>query len=113
MLLSHGMLTGLPYWDTTLDSYLDDPYDSTMWSDIFMGEGRGVVDSGPFSMFPVMEKCILDTDLGFIGSDTVERMFANSTFSKDALHSDEALEFFFSRTRYVHVYDRSKTTRKE
>ena len=100
MLISHGMTTGLPYWDSTLDSYLDDPYDSAMWSDVFMGQGRGVVDRGSFSMFPVMEMCILNPDNGFVGSDTIERTFADVNLTTNGgLYMDDVVDFYFSRTK--------------
>ena len=101
MLQSHGMVTGLPYWDLTLDSYLDDPFWSSMWSDAIMGENRGVVDSGSFSMFPLMERCILNPSQGFEGSETLERNFGNTSYTKDVMYSDEDVEFFFSKSRYV------------
>lgn len=39
----------LPYWDTTLDENIPQPYDSIMWTDDFMGRSAddGTVISGP------------------------------------------------------------------
>ncbi|XP_014787378.1 putative tyrosinase-like protein tyr-3, partial [Octopus bimaculoides] len=39
----------IPYWDPTLDSSLDDPRDSIIWTDKFLGNINGIVDCGPFA----------------------------------------------------------------
>ncbi|XP_052818134.1 tyrosinase-like protein [Mya arenaria] len=39
----------IPYWDSTLDGYMSDPRASLMWTDSFMGNGNGLVRSGPFA----------------------------------------------------------------
>jgi hypothetical protein len=38
----------LPYLDTTLDFYMNDPTKSIIWSEEFLGNGDGLVTSGPF-----------------------------------------------------------------
>lgn len=38
----------LPYLDTTLDIEMSNPVDSIIFTDTFMGNSHGVVDSGPF-----------------------------------------------------------------
>ena len=99
MLLSHGMTIGLPYWDLTLDSYVEDPFWSTMWTDALMGTARGVVKQGPFTDFPVTEGCRMDPDRGFNGSDTLERLFGEPEETVDAMYGDDDIEFINSRTR--------------
>ncbi|KAL3860840.1 hypothetical protein ACJMK2_010904 [Sinanodonta woodiana] len=39
----------LPFWDYTMDFPLSDPTQSVLWSATFLGNGDGVVWSGPFS----------------------------------------------------------------
>lgn len=39
----------LPYWDTTIDEGLPDPSSSILWTDMFFGNGQGLVRSGPFA----------------------------------------------------------------
>lgn len=40
----------LPYWDSILDSYLPEPKDAIIWSDSFLGDPSGKVESGPFEL---------------------------------------------------------------
>ncbi|VDP31853.1 unnamed protein product [Soboliphyme baturini] len=40
---------GLRYWDSTLDSYLPNPFDSVIFSSAFFGNGNGAVTTGPFA----------------------------------------------------------------
>lgn len=39
----------LPYWDSTLDFDMPNPVDSIIWSPSFLGNGNGLVTSGPFA----------------------------------------------------------------
>lgn len=39
----------LPFWDTTVDQALPDPTSSILFSDIFLGNGHGLVHTGPFA----------------------------------------------------------------
>ena len=41
----------LPYWDSTLDFRMKDPKESIMWTEMFLGNGIGVVTSGPFALW--------------------------------------------------------------
>ncbi|KAL3860837.1 hypothetical protein ACJMK2_010901 [Sinanodonta woodiana] len=42
----------LPYWDSTLDFHMDEPTESVIWTPLFMGDGSGVVSTGPFASWP-------------------------------------------------------------
>uniref|UniRef100_A0A914DB33 Tyrosinase copper-binding domain-containing protein n=1 Tax=Acrobeloides nanus TaxID=290746 RepID=A0A914DB33_9BILA len=48
----------LPYWDTTLDQGIPNPYDSIMWTDDFMGRSdeNGTVISGPAAHWITLSK---------------------------------------------------------
>lgn len=39
----------LPYFDSSLDHEMEDPTQSVIWSETFLGNGNGVVTSGPFA----------------------------------------------------------------
>ncbi|KAK3608053.1 hypothetical protein CHS0354_031041 [Potamilus streckersoni] len=39
----------LPYWDSTMDFDMTNPSESILWSSRFLGNGDGVVTSGPFA----------------------------------------------------------------
>lgn len=39
----------IPFWDSTLDNELEDPAQSSIWSDELFGNGVGAVKSGPFA----------------------------------------------------------------
>ncbi|KAJ8302646.1 hypothetical protein KUTeg_019042 [Tegillarca granosa] len=39
----------LPYWDSTLDAKMRNPMESIIWSEQFMGNGDGIVKTGPFA----------------------------------------------------------------
>ncbi|KAK6979565.1 tyrosinase-like protein 2 [Biomphalaria glabrata] len=39
----------IPYWDSTRDNELPNPYSSSIWSNEYMGTPRGPVIAGPFA----------------------------------------------------------------
>jgi hypothetical protein len=41
----------IPYWDSTLDFNMQKPENSIMFSEIFIGNGRGIVYTGPFALW--------------------------------------------------------------
>ncbi|KAK3085574.1 hypothetical protein FSP39_005484 [Pinctada imbricata] len=45
----------LPYWDSTLDQYMDESAQSLIWSEDFLGNGDGAVTSGPFANWETSE----------------------------------------------------------
>ena len=60
VLQTHDPSVVLPYWDSTLDSGLPDPHDSIIFSEDFMGNGEGVVSTGPVRMWSVFNRCRLE-----------------------------------------------------
>ena len=41
----------IPYWDSTLDFRMKDPRESILWTEMFLGNGIGIVNSGPFALW--------------------------------------------------------------
>ena len=59
----------VPYWASNLDSEMEDPSKSIIWSEDFMGNGDGFVTSGPFANFRVhTTDSILTRNIGESGS---------------------------------------------
>lgn len=59
----------VPYWASNLDSEMDDPTTSIIWSDRFLGNGDGFVTEGPFANFKVHSSdSILTRNIGSSGS---------------------------------------------
>lgn len=46
--ITPGFPISLPYWDSTLDFDMPNPVDSIIWSETFLGNGNGLVVTGPF-----------------------------------------------------------------
>ncbi|KAK3605742.1 hypothetical protein CHS0354_013541 [Potamilus streckersoni] len=44
----------VPYWDSTLDDAMINPTESVIWSPAFLGDGNGLVDTGPFARWQTM-----------------------------------------------------------
>ena len=44
----------LPYWDSTLDEPLRDPRQSVIFTETFLGNGHGLVNTGPFAGWTTM-----------------------------------------------------------
>ena len=51
----------LPYWDTTLESELDLPRESALFTENFMGNGNGFVITGPFANWTVQRGLLYRT----------------------------------------------------
>ena len=47
----------LPYWDSTLDSYLPNPEDSAIWTSGYLGNNMGPVTIGPFAEWGTLPGC--------------------------------------------------------
>ncbi|KAL3859838.1 hypothetical protein ACJMK2_010029 [Sinanodonta woodiana] len=44
----------VPYWDSTMDDAMINPTESVIWSPAFLGDGNGLVDTGPFARWQTM-----------------------------------------------------------
>ena len=81
----HDPTVCLPYWDSTLDSYLPTPADSAIWTEDYLGNNDGPVTSGPFQNWVNLPhcatnlrrnagnggRCFQDGDIGFVMSRTM------------------------------------------
>ena len=47
--LEYELGMSLPYWDSRMDFYMEDPTDSILWTPQFFGNGYGDVETGPFA----------------------------------------------------------------
>ncbi|KAL8616359.1 hypothetical protein ACOMHN_032213 [Nucella lapillus] len=77
----------LPYWDSSLDSALDNPSDSYVWSEDFFGGWNGDVNFGPFSNWETPEGMVLRRDVGRDGQ----------------LFTREGIEAIMSRNSYEEI----------
>ena len=59
----------VPYWASNLDSEMEDPSKSIIWSEDFLGNGDGFVVTGPFKEFRVHSTdSVLNRNVGAAGS---------------------------------------------
>ena len=59
----------IPYWASNLDSEMEDPSKSIIWSEDFLGNGDGFVVTGPFKNFRVHSTdSVLNRNVGAAGS---------------------------------------------
>ena len=59
----------VPYWASNLDSEMEDPSKSIIWSEDFLGNGDGFVVTGPFKNFRVHSTdSVLNRNVGAVGS---------------------------------------------
>ena len=91
----HDPSVCLPYWDSTLDSYLPTPADSAVWSDAYLGNNDGQVTRGPFQNWTNLPhctpnlrrdagnggKCFEDADVSYVMS---QAMFQDLVIPYDA-----------------------------
>ena len=57
----------IPYWDSSLENNLDHPYESELWTEKFLGNGKGPVITGPFANWITSDGVNLERDIGCIG----------------------------------------------
>src|SRR5262245_9946870 len=85
---------GLAYWDSTLDQSLPSPKDSIMWSPIFVGNGDGLVKSGPFANWKTTTQ--LAGANGVVNN--LYRQVGQSVFG--GLYMESDIDFALSRAKY-------------
>ncbi|XP_061171252.1 tyrosinase-like protein 2 [Saccostrea echinata] len=64
----------LPYWDSLLDNYMDNnptPSESIIFTNEFLGNGKGIVRTGPFKFWKDVNNCTLRRNLNFNNSGTL------------------------------------------
>ncbi|XP_061190605.1 tyrosinase-like protein 2, partial [Saccostrea echinata] len=64
----------LPYWDSLLDNYMDNnptPSESVVFTEEFLGNGKGIVRTGPFKFWKDVNNCTLRRSLNFNNSGTL------------------------------------------
>ncbi|XP_052064333.1 uncharacterized protein LOC127704351 [Mytilus californianus] len=73
----------LPYWDSTADYLMDNQKDSILFTEIFLGNPKGVVYSGPFAFWetPTIPSTLLRRDVGRFGSP-IDPQRLETVFSK-------------------------------
>ncbi|OWF55160.1 Tyrosinase-like protein 1 [Mizuhopecten yessoensis] len=79
----------VPYWDTRLDFYMEQPTDSVLWTPEFFGEGFGAVTNGPFANWYTPDNIPLTRNIGNAGT----------------LISDENVQAVLTRTRHSEIVE--------
>ncbi|CAJ0937455.1 unnamed protein product, partial [Mesorhabditis belari] len=77
----------LPYWDSTLESRLPAPKDSSLFSPELMGTGTGALIDGPFANWMDLNNRFLQRQVGFDGSP----------------FTDEVVEFLLNRANLMNM----------
>ncbi|KAH9507503.1 putative tyrosinase-like protein tyr-3 [Bulinus truncatus] len=76
----------LPYWDSTLDRRLTDPFLSSIWSPDFLGTPRGAVVDGPFANWRLANGGQLirnvATDADLLSTDTVNTILSRNSYDE-------------------------------
>ncbi|KAH9507512.1 putative tyrosinase-like protein tyr-3 [Bulinus truncatus] len=76
----------LPYWDSTLDRRLTDPFLSSIWSPDFLGTPRGAVVDGPFANWRLANGGQLirnvGTDADLLSTDTVNTILSRNSYDE-------------------------------
>ncbi|XP_063437369.1 tyrosinase-like protein [Mytilus trossulus] len=73
----------LPYWDSRADYLMSNPEDSILFTEILIGNPKGVVYSGPFALWstPTIPATLLRRDVGRYGN-TVDPQRIKAVFQK-------------------------------
>ncbi|CAG2186031.1 unnamed protein product [Mytilus edulis] len=80
----------LPYWDSTLDSAMDTPTDTVIFTDKFLGNAYGTVTSGPFGDWERKIQRSLHTDTSYLITKNELNLLIN--FSNDQREFVSTLE---------------------
>ncbi|XP_063441106.1 tyrosinase-like protein [Mytilus trossulus] len=74
----------LPYWDSTLDHLMDKPEDTILFTEIFLGNPKGIVYSGPFALWntPTDPPTILRRDIPGLLSSLINPQTLQQVFKK-------------------------------
>ncbi|VDH90379.1 Hypothetical predicted protein, partial [Mytilus galloprovincialis] len=80
----------LPYWDSTLDSSMDTPTDTVIFTDKFLGNAYGTVTSGPFGDWGQKIQRSLHTDTSYLITKNELNLLIN--FSNDQREFVSTLE---------------------
>lgn len=103
----------IPYWDSTLDQGLPIPCDSIIWSNSFMGNGKGLVTSGPFANWKTTQpapgqngnqlyrECGLDSGGGLFQPRDLDYIMTQTKFQDLCYCNDPTYEIAHG---LVHVY---------
>ncbi|XP_063440322.1 tyrosinase-like protein 2 [Mytilus trossulus] len=87
----------LPYWDSSIDFRMSDPSESVLWTEIFLGNGRGVVYTGPFAMWRTptnntyLRRDIPGANSSLINPDTIVNVF-RKRYNREILTPTAATE---------------------
>ncbi|XP_069114732.1 tyrosinase-like protein 1 [Argopecten irradians] len=79
----------VPYWDSRLDFYMDQPTESVLWTSEFFGEGFGAVTNGPFANWYTPDNVPLTRNIGNAGT----------------LISDANVQAVLTRTRHREIVE--------
>ncbi|XP_060075283.1 tyrosinase-like protein 1 [Ylistrum balloti] len=79
----------VPYWDSRLDFYMEQPTDSILWTPEFFGEGFGAVTNGPFANWYTPDNVPLTRNIGNAGT----------------LISDANVQSVLTRTRHREIVE--------
>ncbi|KAI8779260.1 tyrosinase protein, partial [Biomphalaria glabrata] len=71
----------LPYWDSTLESDLNNPLESSIWSAEYFGTPRGPVRRGPFANWRLPNGTQLIRNVGVDG-DLLNNQIINGILSR-------------------------------
>ncbi|KAH9507505.1 hypothetical protein Btru_051308, partial [Bulinus truncatus] len=106
----------LPYWDSTLDNQLFNPYLSSIWSSDYLGTPRGAVLDGPFANWKLpsggqlIRNVAIDGDLlsTDVISDILSRRSYEEIVTSDTVDSQYDIELHHGS---VHVFVGGAMTR--
>ncbi|CAC5422179.1 unnamed protein product [Mytilus coruscus] len=80
----------LPYWDSTLEFLMDKPEDTILFTEIFLGNPKGIVYSGPFAFWktPTIPQTILRRDIPGAFSSLIDPQKLKQVFFRKKYHRE-------------------------